>query len=508
MNVGIDLGTTNSIISCILPNGNTQVFPDVEWPDQNMTPSSIYLAYPSVLVGRSAEIRHQKDPKTEIIKYIKRRFGSNDPIAFDSQGNCWMAEGLAALLLRKMQMDAMAFSGEQINRMAISVPAHFDIKQRRTVLFATHMTGMTNVALVDEPVAAALHYGYKNEEMDESNLLVYDLGGGTFDATVIHVSKKGIFVLAKEGINDLGGKEFDELIMDQYMGQIEKAIGKSIEWSIFQLQQVRLIAEQSKIEMAFSQSGFVRNQILFERVLVTLVLDVQSFFAKANKLIEKTVLCTTRCLTQSGVESKDVHSILMVGGSSQLPRVARNISSILDFPLSKIRNQNPMFAVSLGASLFAEMHDENSEIKDLPICFRGVSGHYVGIQTRDPGTDQLDTDILIEKNLPLPCTVNRTYFTTSADQKYITLILVQKIEKNGNTIPSGKIQIGPLLHPRTNYPIEVVVQMLEDGTLSVKAIDPMMGKEVHQTFTITDDESRIMHEQKVLVEGAMINSLV
>jgi molecular chaperone DnaK (HSP70) len=261
MKVGIDLGTTYSLIATVRPNGLPLLLPDHTDKTLVHTPSSVYVAANGAFVGHMAEALHSQHPEFQVIRFFKRHFGANKPIFFDERGQGWFPETIAALLLKKLRADAEAALSTDVQSAVITVPAHFNDRQRKAVLAAAALADLPVLGLADEPVVAALHYGVKSSS-HEQLLVVYDLGGGTFDVTILTLDSKGVYVLGKEGLTDLGGKEFDEKIATIILTQFEHALGYAPSLNAQSLQQLRKVAEELKIELCLPGCEGVRRMVL------------------------------------------------------------------------------------------------------------------------------------------------------------------------------------------------------------------------------------------------------
>ena len=221
MKTGIDLGTTYSLISHLRNDGVPVLLPDNTFKDIYSTPSVVYINNQSAAVGYIVETLLERNPELPVLRFFKRSFGENKPLFFDCLSNPWYPETIAALVLKKLKYDAESYTGSTIDGAVITVPAHFNDLQRKTVINAAILADLPIMGLVEEPVAAALHYGVKHHVSDQL-ILVYDLGGGTFDATLLTLDHKGVYVLAKEWITDLGGKEFDEILAVMLIEQYKR----------------------------------------------------------------------------------------------------------------------------------------------------------------------------------------------------------------------------------------------------------------------------------------------
>src|SRR6185436_11415294 len=261
MRVGIDLGTTYSLAARMDAEGRPVLIPDHAESDVFHTPSVVHIAQNAAFVGRMAEALLEQNPKLQVIRFFKRQMGEPNPIFYDDNGAAWYAEGAAALVLKKLAFDAEASSSLRVEESVITVPAHFTDPQRRAVLAAATLADVPVLGLVEEPVAAALHYGVTAGIRDQI-VLVYDFGGGTFDATAMSMDARGVYVLAKSGLTDLGGKEFDEKVGEMILQQFERALGTPLATGARTLLELRRVSEELKIELCIPGKTRIRRLVM------------------------------------------------------------------------------------------------------------------------------------------------------------------------------------------------------------------------------------------------------
>lgn len=507
MRAGIDLGTTFSLIAKLNPNGRPTTIPDRSFRQFDTTPSSVFLGANTTLVGRQAEAKLDQNPQAQIIRFFKRDFGQFRPIAFDINQRAWHPEALAALVLKKLKADYEYTAGEALREAVISIPAHFNAPQRKSVLYAAALAEIPLLGLVEEPVAAALHYGVQEQNTNQKLIFVYDFGGGTFDATVLTLDKKGVYVLAKEGDSQLGGKEFDEYLMSYMTEHISTHFGDNFDWTPLVLLYLRKAAEEVKIALSQPNTTFVRKRLMIGTWYKDLVFNRLDFEKSIKDNIEKTIAISQKCIFEAGLQASDIDTFLLVGGSSMIPCIQNMLAKGLNIHKEKIRSFQPMKAVVHGATLRAAQLAGEAISFGLPPEFRGVTGYHLGIRTVHPTTGKISVDTLISKNLPLPCKASRIYYTRSAEQTKMVLELVQYLDSPTDAVSIGQMMIGPLPFPKANYVVEVSVEAQTDGTVKVKAYNPQTGRELKQSFSNYPEESQLMLQQKGLVKEVIINNL-
>jgi molecular chaperone DnaK len=507
VNVGIDLGTTYSLVARMDPSGCPALMPDHADHDVLYTPSAVILSGDGcAFVGHLAELLAEQEPDLNTIRFFKRQFGGDRPIYYDRRGAAWYPESVAALVLRKLAFDAESYTSSRLEGAVITVPAHFNDLQRKSELAAAALADVRVLALLDEPVAAALHYGVATASRDQV-LLVYDLGGGTFDATVLSMDHRGVYVLAKDGLTELGGKEFDEKIAEMVLTQFERA-GVAPTLNARTLQQLRSVAEEIKIELGLPGRLHVRRVVLLGGHSVEVVISRREFEAAIGEAAERTVSIALRCLEGAGLKPRDVNALLLVGGSSMVPAVAERMRALFTDEGQRVLFHEPMKAVAFGAAIHAAQLTGDAELFQLPPELRGVTGHNVGVRAIDPRTGRPKIDTLIKKNMPLPARARKIYYTARPDQERIMLEVVQYRESPEDAVSLGQLRVGPLPAPRQNYPIQVTIENRDDCTVVVQAADPETGLELRHVFgRDTNDVFGNLAAQRALVRSTVINNL-
>jgi molecular chaperone DnaK (HSP70) len=508
MRVGIDLGTTYSLVARMDPEGRPVLIPDHAESDVLHTPSVVHIAQNAAFVGRLAEALLEQDPKLQVVRFFKRSMGDPTPVFYDDNGAAWYAEGVTALVLRKLGFDAEASSSVRVEEAVITVPAHFSDPQRRAVLAAATLADLAVAGLVEEPVAAALHYGVTAGVQDQV-LLVYDFGGGTFDATAMSMDSRGVYVLAKTGLTELGGKEFDEKVGEMVLGQFERALGAPLPTGARTLLELRRVSEDLKIELCLPGKTRVRRLVLLGGQAVEVEITRAEFEAAIKDALDLAEAEMMRCLRDAGLRPEDVGSLLLVGGSSLVPVVEERMRKVFGRPGQQVFYHEPSKAVAYGAALHAHQLAGEAEMYNLPPELRGVSGYNVGVRALDPGTGRVAVDTLIKKNMPLPSKARKTYFTTRPGQERMVLDFVQYRDSREDLINLGQLVIGPLSAPRANYPIEVTTEYREDGTVAAQAYDAQTGVELQQEFgRDSADGTAHLASQRGLVRSTVINNVI
>jgi molecular chaperone DnaK len=480
MHVGIDLGTTYSMIAHVDAHGTPVLFPDLREAERFRTPSVVHVGQEGALVGQPAEELAEETPALPVARFTKLKMGSPGPIYRDLLGKDWNAETLSALILKKLARDAQGHSNEAIETLILTVPAHFGDRQRQATWLAARMAGLNIVDLIEEPLAAATHYGAHKANV-ETTLLVYDLGGGTFDATVLRVSPDGLYALATEGASDLGGKNFDEIIMEYIAEQFRVTHLYDPLTESVAARQLRRHAEQIKIKLSHQGRSEVRTSLFLGGKPLDIVLTRATFQRLAASLIDRTLAVCETALHGAGLSWSRIERVMLAGGSSLVPAVKQRLLQASGKAINAIESNQPHMAVAYGAALIAA-HNAGAPAGGSLRLRQRITGCALGFRVIDPKTRHPTVDTIIAKNTPLPVQKAATYYTNRADQKRMVFDVIQV--KNAGEQPLSVGSIAFLIdRPRKNYPLEVTLGYDERGLVTVCATDLHTRQKVSRDLT-------------------------
>ncbi len=475
---GIDLGTTYSLIAHVNAYGQPTLFPDLHDANNFRTPSVVYIGREGCLVGAASEELLDDSPELPVARFIKAQLSQPDWRYVDHRQREWTPEALSALILKKMLKDADTFTGEDIGLTVITVPAQFTDRQRQATLKAAALAGIANVRLVEEPVAAATYYGLDEGPRDRT-LLVYDFGGGTFDVTVLQTGRDGLYVLATDGIAQLGGRTLDQRIMDLIDSDYKRRFQRTATDDPASAQRLRRLAEESKIKLSKPGAAQVRQTLLLLGQPFDFLLTRLQFDAIVQNAVGLTLECCQRCLKDAGLSWRDVDHLLLTGGSSLLPHVAIELLRVSGKPANSLILKQPHQAVAFGAALLAQRYATTSGSENL---IQQVTTADLCLRVWDKRHNRPGLETLIPKNTPLPTTYNRTFYTNRDDQTRIVLEFVQKRGEPAEEFSLGHFAFGPINNPRKNTPLEVTVSIGRDGLVNVSAKDPASGREIARSL--------------------------
>ncbi|MCR5088807.1 MAG: molecular chaperone DnaK [Oscillospiraceae bacterium] len=476
--IGIDLGTTNSCVA-VLEAGEPVVIANAE--GARTTPSVVAFAKTGErMVGQVAKRQAVTNPD-RTISSIKREMGSAYKVTIDSKS--YTPQEISAMILQKLKADAEAYLGQTVTEAVITVPAYFTDAQRQATKDAGKIAGLDVKRIINEPTAAALAYGVDKEE--EQRIMVYDLGGGTFDVSILEIGDGVIDVLATAGNNRLGGDDFDACITKYLIDEFKKAEGIDLSNDKVAMQRLREAAEKAKIELSGVTTSNINLPYITADATGPKHLDVTLSRAKFNELthhlVEKTSGPVKQALSDSGLSAGDISKVLLVGGSSRIPAVQDMVKSLIG--KEGFKGINPDECVAIGAAIQGGVLSGDKE----GIVLVDVTPLSLGIETLGGVCTRL-----IERNTSIPTRKSQVFSTAADNQTSVEVNVLQgEREMAAYNKSLGRFNLDGIAPARRGVPqIEVTFDIDANGIVNVSAKDLGTGKEQHITITASSNMSK------------------
>lgn len=484
--IGIDLGTTNSCVA-VLEGGEPVVIANSE--GNRTTPSVVAFGKDGErIVGEPAKRQAVVNPDKTIMS-IKTQMGYDYKVNID--GKQYTPQDISAMILQKLKADAEAYLGETVTDAVITVPAYFSDSQRQATKDAGKIAGLNVQRIINEPTAASLAYGLDKTE-EQQKILVYDLGGGTFDVSILELGDGVFEVLSTSGDNHLGGDDFDKVVIDYIAEEFKKQEGVDLRQDNMSLQRLKEAAEKAKKELSSTMSTNINLPFITATSTGPKHLNMDLSRAKfeeiTSHLVERTIGPVKKAMSDAGLSASDINKVILVGGSTRIPAVQQAVKNITGQDPHK--GINPDECVALGAAIQAGVL--TGEVKD--VLLLDVTPLSLGIETLGGVFTKL-----IERNTTIPTRKSQVFSTAADNQPAVDIHVLQgERQMAGDNITLGRFELGGIPPAQRGVPqIEVTFDIDANGIVNVSAKDLGTGKEQKITITSSSNLNDAEIEKKI-----------
>ncbi len=500
MEIGIDLGTTNSCVAYVNQDGKPEVIPNSE--GGRTTPSVIFFEDEGVVVGNAAKEEALISPE-DTVSYIKRHMGEPSYKFSDKNHELFSPEELSAIILKKMKKSAEDFLGEEVTEAVITVPAYFTDAQRKATQDAGNMAGLKILKIINEPTAAALAYGI-NQNSQNQNIMIYDLGGGTFDVVIMELKDGNFRVIATNGNRELGGFDFDNALLAYVLNYVEEKHNVDLSEDVYAIEDLREKVEEAK--KALSSKAKTNIIINSDGVRDKIEITLELFNSLIEEDVKKTLTMMMFTLEDADMIKDDIDKTIFVGGSSRMKLVREMVEEFMGKKPSF--ELNPDEVVAMGAAIQAHLlkgaDTSDQNIKGVNII--DVNSHALGTIANNVDSGKEENCVIIPKNSPLPASFTASFNLVEDNQDHIKIRICEGEDKDieyVNIIGETDVQL-PQAQRSAGAGIEITFSYDVNGIICVDVLDVTTGIK----WRVEELERKAnLSKQEVMEKANKINNL-
>lgn len=501
--IGIDLGLLRTTAAYVNAMGTPALIADRQEPAEFHTACAVVVGEGAALVGKAAEELADADPRTAMVQRFKSNLGGNAPVLVDQEDKKWSAQGIAAVVLRKLVRDQYAAINEEPVAAVLTVSPRCTEDERRGLREAANVAGLKNVHLVEEPIAAATYHGFSRNTLNQI-LLVVDVGAGGVSATMLTAQGDGLKIAAtayREG----GGDYLELALVELISGEFKRVHGVAPSNDVATQRELLNAAQGIRQQLWIDRKTVYRKTLYVSGKIIELYLTVNHLQRLVTRLKADIEAAANECLTAATIDWQAVSRVLLTGGGALLNWVPDYVATISGRPLTDILAGQAREAAAFGAALLA--HQQGQPSSQVNTASGAVAASDLGLTLFDRQMQRYILQPLIKRGTPLPASAKTTCYTQRADQKRLVIQIGQGVASEIDPpIDLGMFAFSHIENPRKNYPVEVTLSYDSEGIVIVSAFDPETGKREEQVMGAGSQEHAAwLHEQKNRLVSLRIN---
>jgi len=503
MKVGIDLGNHSSCIAIQKPDGSLLAIPDTFFSDELVTPSALCIEGNTILIGKPAIIRAEQDNRIAIYKNLKTKIATPIDSPQSTIKQSWHPDALLSLILKKLKYDCEAFCGEPIQGVVLTVPGYFSEQEKRTYQIAASLADLPLLDILEEATATA--QAFATQLKKEGLFMVYDFSHSQLGLTIVHIQQEEVTIVEQITDKNLGAA----ILLKKVKLLIQSLLQDTItDFSPYINQQIQKATIEIIQQFTNKEQHYFKTEITVGNKNFPILMDRTRIEKLIQPTIEKTIEKCLECFDKAALSLEALDGIILVGGGASFPNLRPSLATTLNTPIEKIHQFSPQQSIAFGAAILANNLPQKSKLFNLPVEYKGLSGYQVGLKIADLDFGQCKFDVLIEPNLPLPCTANRVYYITPKEAAKTILDVIVNQDDTQEAISIGQLEIDSILNNQPNQVIEVSLTNTLLGKIKMTVYNRVTGEEIESQFAYMKKEDQRILQQRQLLTDVLINDFV